>query len=112
MLTGTPATLAHISDESGVCIDEIRAGVAGLQKVGRSEMERSRVIGVGGLTMNPTNHTLALSLATIHTWCALDAVGSPVALALDADVSTSCRHCVTTSTTGPSPPQPTGPHST
>ena len=93
LLTGTPVTLADISDESGVCIDEIRAGVAGLQAAGRIEVEGSRVIGVGGLTISPTIHTLALPLATIHTWCGLDAVGIPAALALDADVSTSCPHC-------------------
>lgn len=94
LLTGQPASLAQISERSGVEIEEIRAGVAGLTKAGRIEIDDNRVIGVGGLTITTTtSHTLALSEAAVNTWCALDAIGIPVALGLDAKASTTCPHC-------------------
>ncbi|MFV2039823.1 MAG: organomercurial lyase [Acidimicrobiales bacterium] len=95
LLTGTPATLQDISARSGLKLEEIRAGVEGLSAAGRIETNGEHVVGVSGLTVTETAHSLALADATMHTWCALDAIGIPVALALDADVSTACPHCGT-----------------
>lgn len=95
LLTGQPATLSEISQQSGIDIADISAGVTGLQEAGRIETRGDHVIGVGGLTTTSTAHTLALPEATMHTWCALDAIGIPIALDLDAQASTTCPHCGT-----------------
>jgi alkylmercury lyase-like protein len=93
LLTARPATLAEISEQTGINIDELRLGVVGLTEAGRIEFDGSRIVGIVGLTLRTTAHRVVLPDATMHTWCALDAIGIPAALALDADVSTTCPHC-------------------
>ena len=51
-----------------------------------------RVVGIAGLTLEPTKHRLVLDGQGLYTWCAIDAVGIPAALSLDAQVTTSCAH--------------------
>ena len=72
---------------------EIRLGIEGLRNVGRVEIDEETVLGVAGLTMSETVHELELPEAAMHTWCALDAVGIPVALGLSAQLTTICPHC-------------------
>ena len=93
LLTGRPATLDEIKLRSGLERAEVDAGVSGLTAAGRIEIDDDRVVGVGGLTITSSVHTLALPDATLHTWCALDVIGIPVALGIDADASTSCPQC-------------------
>jgi hypothetical protein len=96
LVSGRAATVAEISRESGLTADDIRAGIDGLRRAGRIETSGEEVTGVGGLTLTATTHALELPAAALHTWCALDAVGIPVALGLDAQVSTTCPHCAAT----------------
>jgi alkylmercury lyase len=95
LLGGRPATTRQISARSGLGVEEIRAGIDGLTDAGRIETEGDEIVGVCGLTVTETVHELALAETTAHTWCALDAIGIPVALGLDAEVSTPCPHCGT-----------------
>jgi DNA-binding transcriptional ArsR family regulator len=54
---------------------------------------QGHVAGIAGLTLEPTTHRLVLDGQGLYTWCAIDAVGIPAALSLDAQVTTSCAHC-------------------
>jgi len=56
------------------------------------------VVGIAGLTLEPTKHRLVLDGRHPHTWCAIDAVGIPAVLSLDAHVTTTCAHCGTSLT--------------
>jgi len=93
LLDGTPATAARTSDESGIALGEIEAGLVGLDRAGRLEMDGDAIIGVGGLTLSTTTHSVRLAGSSFHTWCALDAIGIPVALSLDASMNTTCPQC-------------------
>lgn len=93
LAAGRAATLADIGDQSGLSVDEIRAGVEALAQAGRIEIDGDDVIGVGGLTLSETDHALDLPTASLHTWCALDAIGIPAALGIDAEISTTCPYC-------------------
>ncbi len=93
LLTGQLPTLAELADQSGLGIAAIRAGVDGLVQAGRIEINGDTIIGVGGLTSTETIHELQLPGATMHTWCALDSIGIPVAYGVDAELTTSCAQC-------------------
>lgn len=93
LLGNQPTTAEQISIESHLSIEDVLAGIAGLARSGRIEIDGDRIIGVGGLTASTTEHTLVLSEATMHTWCALDAIGIPVALGIDAEITTTCPQC-------------------
>lgn len=51
------------------------------------------VIGIAGLTLESTKHQLDFDGQFLHTWCAIDAVGIPAALSLDAHITTACEYC-------------------
>lgn len=93
LLGNAPATVAELATRSGLASSEIRAGMDGLRQAGRIEIDGDRVVGVGGLTTTVTVHRLALPDANMHTWCALDAIGIPVAMGMDAQMSTTCPRC-------------------
>lgn len=64
------------------------------QRAGRLEVEDTGiVVGVHGLTARTTLHRVEHGNAVAHTWCALDAIGIPAALAIDATAATSCPTC-------------------
>jgi alkylmercury lyase len=52
-----------------------------------------RIIGLCGLSLEPSPHRLTLAGVGLYTWCAYDAVGIPAAMGLDATVETSCPLC-------------------
>jgi len=93
LVGGEAATVAEIGERSGLTADEVRAGIEGLRRAGRIETVGDLVVGVGGLTLNESVHALRLPDASVHTWCALDAIGIPIALGLDAEIHTTCPHC-------------------
>lgn len=72
----------------------VNAALWWLHDAGLVERDRKgRVVGIAGLTLEPTRHRLVLDGQSLYTWCAIDAVGIPAALSLDAHVTTSCAHC-------------------
>ena len=63
-------------------------------RAGRLELDDTGfVVGVHGLTVRPTRHRIEHGDTLVHTWCALDAIGIPAALAIDATAVTSCPTC-------------------
>ena len=61
---------------------------------GRLELSADgHLIAVHGLSRRPTPHQIEHHDGVINTWCALDAVGIPAALAIDAWTRTKCPSC-------------------
>ncbi len=93
LLDGTPRSASEIASSSGLALNDINEAIEALVQAGRIELDGDRIVGVGGLTLNTTMHALSLANAELHTWCALDAVGIPAALALKATIKSSCPQC-------------------
>lgn len=56
----------------------------------RASQDGERVTGAGGLSLDPSRHTLQMNGRTFGVWCALDAVGIPAGLEADAVVESAC----------------------
>lgn len=80
-------------------VDLVDAGLAAaavrhLQARGRIELsDDGCVVGVHGLSLRPTPHRIDHERGKVHTWCAVDAVGIPAALGIEARAITSCPSC-------------------
>ena len=73
------------------------AAVDALVAAGRLDIDNGGVlVGVHGLSARPTAHRIEHAAGSVYTWCALDAIGIPAALAIDATAVTSCPTCDTT----------------
>ncbi|MGQ0826536.1 MAG: organomercurial lyase [Actinomycetota bacterium] len=73
---------------------DARQTVEGLARQGKLELDAAdRVVGIHGLTIRPTRHRIVHAGRSYYTWCALDAVGVPAALGIDAVAITDCPSC-------------------
>ena len=71
-----------------------KAVIASLVAGGRLELDaHGTLIGVHGLSARPTAHQIQHEHGAVHTWCALDAIGIPAALGIDAIAVTTCPTC-------------------
>jgi Alkylmercury lyase len=83
---GERVTATDLCDDPMVIDAQVRSG--------RLEVDDAGVVvGVHGLTARPTRHRIECGDAAVHTLCALDAIGIPAALAIDATAVTSCPRC-------------------
>jgi hypothetical protein len=65
-----------------------------LERAGRLEVgPDGRLVAIHGLTRRPTRHWIRHRTRQVNTWCALDALGIPAALDLDAQAKTDCPTC-------------------
>jgi hypothetical protein len=72
----------------------VTAAADHLQARGRIELsDEGHLIAVHGLVRRPTAHRIEHASGVINTWCALDAIGIPTALAIDARALTRCPTC-------------------
>jgi len=68
--------------------------VEALVEAGRLELDHDhRLVGVHGLVARRSAHRVEHAGGVVHTWCALDAIGIPAALGIDARALTSCPTC-------------------
>jgi predicted transcriptional regulator len=96
LLDDRPMTAVELADATALPPAEVERALATLQTDGALEVDDAeRVIGAHGLTRRSTRHTIIASQRTWNTWCALDAIGIPAALRLDAEVHTVCPACNT-----------------
>jgi alkylmercury lyase len=94
LLVGHAMTLGELATATGLTADQVERAIADLRDTGALEVDAgSRVIGAHGLTQRRTEHTIVTTEHTWHTWCALDAIGIPAALGIDAAVRTRCPTC-------------------
>ncbi len=91
---GRPAPLTDLAARLHVDPDVAEGAARGLDRAGLLERDPDgTIVGAHGLTLLPTPHQLVLDGVELHTWCALDAIGIPAGLDLDAEVSTRCGWC-------------------
>jgi alkylmercury lyase len=88
---GRTPTLNELVGVDAAALDE---AVAHLQAVGRIEVAADgHVLAVHGLTRRTTRHRIEHLGGSVNTWCALDAIGIPAALGIDARARTTCPTC-------------------
>lgn len=93
ILDGAPATIEDLSVGTGLprrTADEARQR---LLERGTLVEEDRRITGARGLSLTETPHRLTLDGSPRYAFCAVDAVGIPVALGVDAAVDSRCYHC-------------------
>jgi DNA-binding transcriptional ArsR family regulator len=94
LLDHRPMTATELADVASLAPAEVDRALARLRAGGALETDsEGRVIGAHGLTRRRTRHRIVTSQRTRNTWCALDAIGIPVALRFDATVHTECPTC-------------------
>ena len=72
----------------------IRRAADHLQARGRLELgDDGHLVAVHGLARRPTRHRVEHTGGVVNTWCALDAIGIPAALVIDARAVTQCPIC-------------------
>ena len=70
------------------------AMLGALKAAGSIELDDAGIlVGAHGLTARATAHRIEHAGGSVHTWCALDAIGIPAALTLTATAVTVCPHC-------------------
>jgi alkylmercury lyase len=69
------------------------------------------VTGSHGLSLVPSEHRVTFDLGVRHVWCAVDAVGIPAAMGVDARVESRCFHCSAAVSLTMSGGEPRGPES-
>jgi hypothetical protein len=94
LLDDEPLTAEQLAAVTALPAAVVEQALAKLQAEGALEVDADgRVIGAHGLTRRGTRHTIVTGQRRWHTWCALDAVGIPVALGLVGEVRTACPAC-------------------
>jgi hypothetical protein len=75
-------------------LDPDGAAADALERQGRLELDADgTVVGVHGLVAHETQHRIEHRDGAVHTWCALDAIGIPAAMMIDAIAVTRCPTC-------------------
>lgn len=93
---GEPAVPGELVDADPAVLE---AALDHLRIRGRVEFsEEGHVVAVHGLSRRPTVHRIAHAGGEVNTWCALDAIGIPAALGIDAVALTRCPVCEATMT--------------
>jgi hypothetical protein len=93
VLGGEPTTVDALARRAGADPSQVR------ELVGRGIVavdEAGAVVGAAGLSLVPLSdrpHRLRLGGRAWWTWCAVDAVGIPAALGVDAVAETACPRC-------------------
>jgi hypothetical protein len=89
--SGGTLTLADLVDGDATALTE---AAEHLRARGRIELSGDgQVLAVHGLARRPTRHRIEHDAGDVSTWCALDAIGIPAALAINARAVTRCPTC-------------------
>ncbi len=90
--SGQSVTLAELVGEEDAI--ELAEATEHLRLRGRIEISvHGHLIAVHGLCRRPTLHRIEHHDGVVNTWCALDAIGIPAALGVDARAVTRCPTC-------------------
>ena len=89
--SGQSVTLTELLGDDGAALSEAREH---LLLRGRIELSTDgHLIAVHGLSLRPTPHQIEHDNGVVNTWCALDAIGIPAAVGIDACAKTTCPTC-------------------
>ncbi len=90
---GRPIPLDDLAAAAGLPRHDVDEILARPEARGRVRLDgEGRVVGIAGLSIEPTRHRLRIGPTIRWTWCALDAVGILGALAADGSVSSTDPH--------------------
>lgn len=91
---GSAVSIAAIAAETSLSPERVERALVELAEMGLAQRDAGgRIAAAHGLSVRHTKHQLRLEAAQLHTWCAIDAVGIPPALGVDATAVTRCEHC-------------------
>lgn len=95
ILDGAPATIAELPAALNLPPTSVEGAVRNLLERGTLVVEpgSGTITGARGLSLTETPHRLVLDGRRRYAFCAVDAVGIPVALGVDAAVDSRCHHC-------------------
>ena len=95
ILDGRPAPTAELPAAAGLPPATVAAAVEHLAERGILvlEPETGEITGARGLSLAETSHRLILGGQRRYAFCAMDAVGIPVALGTAATIESECHHC-------------------
>jgi hypothetical protein len=96
LLAGAPVPPASLAAALGLDAGRAAAAVAVLVARGTMLLDADgAVVAARGLSLIETPHALALGARRFFTFCAVDAIGIPLALAEPATVASRCHRCRT-----------------
>ena len=87
---GAPVTLAALAARAEVSEEAARRAVAGVPGTGIARDAAGRIVGFGGLTLEPTRHSLSVGGRRLYTWCAFDTLFAPQLLGTAVDIASTC----------------------
>ena len=95
ILAGPPAIVPDLPEALGRPAADLEAAVGRLTERGTLALDplTERIVGVRGLSLTETDHRLRLAGRQLYAWCAVDAVGIPLALGAEARVESRCHRC-------------------
>lgn len=94
LLAGGAARAATIPEALGLDPARVASALAALRRRGSLAVDEAGAVTVArGLSAPPTPHRLAVSGAVAYACCAVDAIGIPAALFLDARIESRCHEC-------------------
>lgn len=94
IVAGRAASLPDVARRHGLDEETLGEAVAWLEERGAAERDADGlIVSAHGVTHHETPHMIEIDGRWVHTWCAFDAVGIPVAVGLEARVRTSCPSC-------------------
>ena len=74
--TGAPVSMDDLAARSGWSVDHVAATLAEIEEAGRARRDhQGRLVGIAGLSLEPSTHFIEIDGREFWTWCALDAVG-------------------------------------
>ncbi len=88
--TGQPTSIATVAQITRIPHRIAGEVLEGMAERGSVQLSDGQVLGIAGLSVTPTRHTIHLSQGDRWTWCALDAIG--IVGALGSGTITSKTH--------------------
>lgn len=94
ILGGNRSSVGELSSQTGLTAEQLQKYIENLTRQGMLVLdENGFIVGSYGLSLTATEHVLHINGRELFTWCALDAVGIPAALGLDAKIISKCYQC-------------------
>lgn len=93
ILAGRPVACADFATPLGLAPAESDGAIARHRERGTMVVEDGRVVAARGLSLPPTPHALDIDGRRLHAFCAVDAVGIPIALGVGAAITSACHRC-------------------
>lgn len=91
---GKTPSASDLAEDINIGVSDIDAAIAALIDVGLMTVDETGfVTGSHGMSILPSDHRVIFDIGERFVWCAVDAVGIPAAMRIDAQVESRCFHC-------------------